>query len=517
MMTKHFSLWQFFTMLLVFWGISLLIPAKSEMLFMLNFIGAGCLLILFNPVKLSFNRCFVLSICFFLCILFLFFIPPKAYAIWLFLLLVVLDYFLNRPSITIREGTLLIVSVAGFFNLSFVSATAFNDVQYDIASCYNYIEYILDNHFLFWHENPLLTRPSYSSYHPILHFFIAALGIYGGEWLHFSREAATEAVQVFFVCYMFWYGLICSKILSFFKFEKTTHLTLLAFIVCFPLYRAISGFFNNDCLLLPLQAATVYYSLLYWRDGGRKNLMLIFVYATLASLTKLSGILVLPVTALALLLRLINTKDKKTLYDEIVFGVCLLLGLSIWPIYQHLMLHVGFSYVPPQTHLTLENYSLWERFSPLGAFVYDKMFYNDFGINLWETMTKTALFGQWDFSYRGQDIMLFIKALILSYKFIIATVILAFVYLFFKTDEKPLYWFTTVLILSLLAGQIAFGLKHPYMCNQDFRYVALLPLGFALILGQFSAKLKPIVKNVLLVFVDIFSLLSLFVWQFVLL
>ena len=78
--------------------------------------------------------------------------------------------------------------------------------------------------------------------------------------------------------------------------------------------------------------------------------------------------------------------------------------------YQHYFLNVGFDFVPPQEHLSLKSYGLWQRFNPLGALFYPQMFYNDFGINLWETMTKTALFGQWDFSMRGADIMGLITA-----------------------------------------------------------------------------------------------------------
>ena len=72
------------------------------------------------------------------------------------------------------EYGLRIILAAAYFNLSFITNTGHTDVQYDFASCFNYIEYILENNFLFWQENPLLTRPSYSTYHPILHFLLAA-------------------------------------------------------------------------------------------------------------------------------------------------------------------------------------------------------------------------------------------------------------------------------------------------------------------------------------------------------
>lgn len=46
----------------------------------------------------------------------------------------------------------LIILTAAYFNLSFITNTGHTDVQYDFASCFNYIEYILENNFLFWQE-----------------------------------------------------------------------------------------------------------------------------------------------------------------------------------------------------------------------------------------------------------------------------------------------------------------------------------------------------------------------------
>lgn len=172
---------------------------------------------------------------------------------------------------------------AAYFNLSFITNTGHTDVQYDFASCFNYIEYILENNFLFWQENPLLTRPSYSTYHPILHFLLAAgemrlatvleTGMLNAELPAMGAGAnmqlAAEATQVCFAP-------ICCGII--FWPENFAFLPAFpggiprraGFYLLLPGVQRHRGIFNNDCLLLPLQAGTVYYSLLYYRDGGRK-------------------------------------------------------------------------------------------------------------------------------------------------------------------------------------------------------------------------------------------------------
>lgn len=261
-------------------------------------------------------------------------------------------------------------------------------------------------------------------------------------------------------------------------------------MIFFPAYNAIAGFFNNDCLLLPLQAGVFYAALCYYQNGERRNLGLIFLFATAAALTKLSGVLVLPAAGLMVLMRLWERKDRKTLQEILLLGGGVVLGVMIWPIYQHFILKIPFGFVPPQPHLGLQTYSLFERFNPLKAFIYEDMFYHDFGINLWETMTKTALFLQWDFSLRAGDIPFLLLTMMFLYKLILGCSGLLMIYLVFRAEDKKMFFIFAVLILSLLFGEVMFVLKHPFMCNQDFRYVALLPLGLAGIMAMGMQKLQ---------------------------
>lgn len=526
-----------------------------------------------NPLGLGGQKLAAWGLCAGIAALAAVMLPARIWGVWLFAAFMAAGGMLKgfyplADDNTNNEAAIpygrLIILTAAYFNLSFITNTGHTDVQYDFASCYNYIEYILENDFLFWRENPLLTRPSYSTYHPILHFLLAAgemrlatilgagmlnagigadagagmlnagIGADAGAGIMVSGAGANmflaaEAAQVCFCFYMLWYYLLAGKILRFFRLRTAVYCGALAFICFFPAYNAIAGFFNNDCLLLPLQAGTVYYSLLYYRDGGRKSLAFILLFATAAALTKLSGIIVLPLTGAAILLRLWQQRkepENGRMAETAVFGGLMLAGLAIWPLYQHYFLNVGFDFVPPQEHLSLKGYSLWQRFNPLGALFYPQMFYNDFGINLWETMTKTALFGQWDFSMRGADIMGLITALVLTYKALLVLAVVAAAYLGAKKRQTQAlrqtqaFWLTMILLAGILAGQVMFGLKHPYMCNQDFRYVAIITLPVALLLAQFLDKVPETGQRVWgtlacgagLALIAAFAFLSAFVW-----
>ncbi len=508
-----FPICSFLLASVMFFALTLIASIYQLNIAQLNLWGALAMAVAFNPLQFQNQSLRIWWTMALIAALLPFYLKAHIWGVWIFAFFLIFAPILkrHRADTDVSDYGLLLIFAAFFFNLSLITNTGLSDIQYDFASCFNYIEYILENNFLFWNENPLLTRPSYSTYHPILHFFLAAAEMRFVLLFTDSMQIAAETAQVAFCCYMLGYYLICDKILRLFNLHPIPYFCGLLLVIFFPAYNAISGFFNNDCLLLPLQAGTIYYSILYYQKGGRKNLIYLFIFATLAALTKLSAIVVLPLTAIILLLRLIQHNDKQTWLEISIFSIVLLCGLAIWPLYQHFFLHVGADFVPPQEHLSLKPYSFWQRFNPLGAWFYERMFYNDFGINLWETMTKTALFGQWDFSYRAGDIMLMVHTLVWIFKAILLLLWgVVFYFIFCKRATNS--WLAIVLLMGILAGQVAFGLMHPYMCNQDFRYVAIITLAWAILLAQFCNSIPRKGQVCVLILVSVFAFLSAFIW-----
>ena len=513
-MIERLSLKFIWLLVPLFWTVTLLGVQFNQDVPKLNLFCGLALLFFLNLTNINENKkgCFWLIIA--SLFIFSFFVSAHDYGVLIFALACGGIFLLSHTQSS-SYITLLIIALGAFSNLSFVTNTNIQEVQYDFLSCYNYIEYIQENHLKFWQENPILTRPGYSAYHPILHYLIAASIISGSKLIGASHIAANEAFQVVLVGYMLWYYVLSARIFELLKLPRAVMFALLSFICLFPSYNAIAGLINNDCLLLPLQAGTVYYALLYYLHGQKKNLFWIWLFMTAACLTKLSGILTLPMVAVALLGRLIKEKKIKIFYDLCGFSVLLLLGISLWPLYQHYHLHINADFVPPQEHLTLTPFSFWQRFSPLKAFIYEQMFYDDYGPNFWETLTKTALFGQWTFAGRGIEIMTLIRFMILGYKLFNAMIIIAVIYLLCQYKDKQILLIILSLLLALLGGLLAFSLKHPYMCNQDFRYIAILPLSYALIFGLFIPQLPKIGQRFLISLLIGFGFLACFIWFWV--
>ena len=415
-----------------------------------------------------------------------------------------------------KNLSLLLVLGAVFFNLNFISTTWFNWVQYDILSCYNYIEYIIENNFMFWRENPLISRPSYSAYHPILHFFIAGIGLKLAHIASGDINVANEVVQVLFVFYMFAFYIFANRIIEMFKFDKLVHLSVLALVCFFPIFNAMAGYFNNDGLLLALQCMSVYYALMYYRDGEKKDLWKLVACVVLACLTKLSGVVVLPMIGVIFLIKLWQKRDLKCFYELLSAGVVILIGVALWPLYQHFVLGVGYNYVPPQEHLSLAGYSYWERFNPVKAIVYEQMFYNDFGVNLWETMTKTAIYGQWNFELKARDVFVLVQIIDVCYKAILCLIMGGVLWLACKKQDIKFY-FMCALMLGVLGAHVIFGIMHPYMCNMDFRYVAILILPMAIVLGMIVERFSVLWHIIVASVIGIFALSGAIIWWWVVL
>jgi 4-amino-4-deoxy-L-arabinose transferase-like glycosyltransferase len=412
--------------------------------------------------------------------------------------------------------SLMFILSAVFFNLNFISTTGFNWVQYDILSCYNYIEYIIENNFMFWRENPLLTRPSYSAYHPILHFFVAGIGLKLAHIISDNIEVANEVVQVVFLYYIFAFYIYANRIIEMFKFNRIVHLIVLVMVCFFPIFNAMAGYFNNDGLLLMLQSASVYYALMYYRDGCKKHLWLMALSVILACLTKLSGVVVLPMIGAIMLVKFWQKCEISYFYELFLVGIVIILGVMIWPMYQYFILGVNFNYVPPQEHLSLIGYSYWERFNPLKAIIYKQMFYNDNVVNLWETLTKTAIYGQWNFEAKAKDIFVLVQIIDVCYKMILCVIFGGFAWLICKKQNINFY-FICVLIFGVLSAHVIFGIMHPYMCNMDFRYVAILILPMAIVLGMMVEKFNRLWKLIIASIIGVFVVSSVIIWWWIVL
>ena len=111
--------------------------------------------------------------------------------------------------------------------------------------------------------------------------------------------------------------------------------------------------------------------------------------------------------------------------------------------------------------------------------------------------------------------MWLIKLMIVLYKIVIATSIVSFGYIAIKEYKNKYTWLLLCLILSILSGHIMFSVKHPYMCNQDFRYVGILALLISCIIGRFLTNMPKLVQQILVTIIILFAIVSQTVWWYI--
>ena len=101
------------------------------------------------------------------------------------------------------------------------------------------------------------------------------------------------------------------------------------------------------------------------------------------------------------------------------------------------------------------------------------------------------------------------------YKIIIGISIVSFIHLSIKGHKNKYIWLLICLILSILCGHILFSIKHPYMCNQDFRYVGILALLMSCIIGKFLTKAPKRIQYTVNIIIILFAIVSQSVWWYI--
>jgi hypothetical protein len=211
-------------------------------------------------------------------------------------------------------------------------------------------------------------------------------------------------------------------------------------------------------------------------------------------MTKFSGLMVVPAIGVLMLFKLLLS-PKKT--DKVLWGKFVVIGLGAvlgfaWGLF---LLYYGFSLLPPPQDVavqSMKSYSLQARlfdFSGILNPIVDFKEHYQIEPNVWLTLIKTSLFGEW--GWQGK---IWIDILYgLSFVWLLLA-ISGFVYLFFKPIKKDfvLNGALIVLFFSVLIAWINFWLDYPYFCSTEFRYTAIfLPISVLWVGHLFTNKSLP--------------------------
>jgi len=423
-----------------------------------------------------------------------------------FMLVVLLEaiyllYEALRRRLDMHKATIMVM-VAGFaLRICYVlftdSGTRTHDVYRDAWGHIDYIKYIADNFAL-----PPVNECQ--AYHPPVHHIICAAILVVTRFFGANFMLSLKCMQFAMLalnCLTLWY---VYKIL---KITKCNGAVLLAGIVVFAFHPSNIYFaskINNDNTMLFFYTAAFYYLLKWLHHKSIKNIVLISVFASLAVLTKKSGLLLAPVIFAVFAKEFFqnifskdffqnisskeffkNIKDRKYYIKFYIKQYCIFLLIFIplsmsHTVRNYLMFGQKFGYVPsfgkgfePTIYNLL--YIPFENFLK-NPFNNGGLFGGEYFI---EFLFKSSLFGEWRYpGLENLGIILSIAA------FAVTIVFLIYLFLLEKSDIFPYGYIFILNFLMPLAAEIKFRFDFPVACSQDFRYIIPVLVSVSYFLGH---------------------------------
>ncbi len=416
-------------------------------------------------------------------------------------ILCLLFAFKNRPSI---ELVILAVIIAGILlRTGYMLYTPYDFRTHDLGDPGNngqldYMYWILKNGTL-----PLTNQGQF--YHPPLQQTLQVLVV---QFFFFFQPNVSTFHQLFDSSKLVPCFASCAILLVSYKICRETKLsgkaTLAAVsVVAFhPTFFILSGFVNNDPLMLLFFMVAVLYAIKWYYKPTMQNILVVALGIGLSAMSKLSGgmvaLLIAPVF-LAVLIQKIRLKTAKTLIAQFAVFLCVSLPLSLWfPIRQNILFGQPLNFV-----LAMQGkdgftgyYSFHHRFLPVWDInILNPLYCQPFtDYNLWVYTLKCSVFGEYSFGQPAILAQVLIVANLIMIVFSLAAMI--YVMLRGKQVNKFVRFGLFFIWLVQIVSFVYFNINFPYGCTMDFRYIMPTAITGAIYIGVCLYLLKRINKPV---------------------
>lgn len=373
-------------------------------------------------------------------------------------------YLYKKHKLTAADA---IFFAAMMLNLWYVCSSWGNVRQHDYYNFVMFADYFVSNHFF---VAPPVTYLKSVFYHPPF------WGVITGVFMQFLEFDAVRLVSLFAIGGAY---ILMWRFMERLKFREHIKWGLFSFYCFYPVHGLMSNWVNNDAMVYFLMIAAVYTAYLWYEDSSWKHTLIISGLLLLAGMIKFSGLMVVPAVGMLMLFKLCEARDKKSvaLWSKF-FVICMgaVLGFA-WGIF---LLYFRFKLLPPPIDVETQSmtaYSLVQRlFDFTGLLTPMIKFHELYQVepNVWLTLIKTSLFGEW--TWQG-----LIWASILygiSFVWLLLSAI-SFKALVLKPLGQGFALNAAVILLffAVLIAWINFWLDYPFFCSTEFRYTAIfLPL-----------------------------------------
>lgn len=388
----------------------------------------------------------------------------------------------------------------------------------------------------------------YQFYHPPLSYFIQAcwmkvFNVIGGADLTGTNEDLYASCQILSCFYTFLISYYIIKALRLTNLSRPAFILASCFAIFFPRLIQLSGQLNNDDLAILFTVLCVY-RVVKWMKEGRsyKDFLLAGLYLGLAMMAKLSAVTVALGLAVLFLMELIKSIKKKEgalplkkIIIEYVLFIAICAPLGLWfQVYSHNVYGIPYNFVfrnlnsalftGPRSYVIAnsEYYSLSYYDKNNSGLIYTNGFYNFFmryispfyipdlaynpiyanafnNYNVLNYAIKSAIFGEFYFTSIPAGV--FAAFAVLSAYACWFSVLVSVIY---KAIKKSKFGEDGTLSLLLCASIIFFYLylqvTMPFGCSMDFRYIVVIIMPLAFLVGQAydnKKEIKTVTSSVL--------------------
>ncbi|ADU27549.1 glycosyl transferase family 39 [Ethanoligenens harbinense YUAN-3] len=335
-------------------------------------------------------------------------------------------------------------------------------------------------------------------YHPPVAFFLDAMVMKGyallapGKSITALFEAA-KLVPAFASCALL---VVCRRFFRELDFPRRATLIAMAVLAFHPTFFILSASINNDMLMVFWMAVSLLYTVKWYKNQTVRNILALAVVIALAVTTKVSGVMVAPLTAgvfLAALWQQRSAADRRKRIAQFGLFALVCLPLGLWyAVRNWLLFGQPFGYVLPMSTngpLYIGWHSFASRFLSFPVWqLFTSFFCNPYGdYNLWLYLVKNSMFGEFTFTsglvYAAPLLMLNLVLIVLS---LIATV---WVLRAEEMPRLPRFLLGGLWILQM-GSFLVFNLKYPFGCTMDFRYIVPTLFSGAGFLGLAVVRLR---------------------------
>lgn len=344
------------------------------------------------------------------------------------------------------------------------------------------------------------TNTTWQFTHPPLHHFLAGrlYGLLQNAGL--KAELIAEKLQFLTAFYSCALMVVCDRLFCRCGLKNRSRVLANAVIVFHPTFLLMGGCLNNDMLCVLLSVTSLLFFAAWWQEETTAKLLWCGAFLGLAMMAKVSAALLAFPLAVAFIVRLVKQPKKslRLLSQYGLFGA-VSIPLGMWfPLRNLLRFGQSFGYVAalsPEANASqyLAGVPVAKRLFAFPASQLQNPFQSwdesDPGCNVFLSLFKTSVFGEKEWGYRLFSLLLLYVS--------IALALLAFATLVWRASGALCHqkyasdgiWL--VLTAVTLISFVSFCFAYPFICSQDFRYLAtLLPFG-ALSLGHLFNSLKP--------------------------